>query len=361
MPAGAAIAAAAIGAAGSAAGGAASKKGAKSAADTQAQAASHAADLSYKQYQQTREDLAPFRFIGYNASDLLAQMLGLPSTATLGQPAPTPSAAPPSGQLNIFGGVSGAKLPDGWGYQAPQPVGNMDSGFSVSPGAITDQTGRVVMTLPPDVTDEASAANFLASMGGGVRSATTASSAPAIPAPSTTDAMHAALARYGLKGLTFQPTQAELEATPGYQFNLAQGLRGVANSLAAKGKGISGEALKGAATFATGLADNTLQTQQGIFQQNLANVINPLEWASNLGQTASTTTGQLGLQGIQNVNAANIGGANALAAGQVGGANALAGAFNGIGNAATNYLLFNNLMKGGGGGGSATPGGSFSL
>lgn len=351
---GAAAIAAGIGAVGSIAGGLISSSGAKSAASQQADAANRAADLSYKQYQQTREDLAPFRFIGYNASDLLAQVLGLPSTATVGQPAPSAATAAAPVQTNIFGGVTGAKLPDGWGYQAPQQVGNMDSGFSMSPGAITDQTGRVVMTLPDNVTDEASAANFLAGIGGGVRSAIAQS--PAAPLPSTTDAMHAALARYGLKGLTFQPTQAELEATPGYQFNLAQGLRGVANSLAAKGKGISGEALKGGAAYATGLADNTLLTQQGIFQQNLANVINPLEWAANLGQTAATQTGQLGMQGVANTNALRVGAANAGAAGTVGSANALAGAFGGVGNAATNYLLFNNLLNNGGGGGYADTG-----
>src|SRR5882757_10993251 len=50
--------------------------------------------------------------------------------------------------------------------------------------------------------------------------------------------------------------QATLEKTPGYQFNLTQGQRAVTNSAAARGLGTSGAALKGAATFATGLADS---------------------------------------------------------------------------------------------------------
>lgn len=67
---------------------------------------------------------------------------------------------------------------------------------------------------------------------------------------------------------TFNPTQAELEKTPGYQFNLAQGLNAVQNSNAAKGLGLSGAGIRGAARYATGLADNTLKTQADIFNQN---------------------------------------------------------------------------------------------
>ena len=84
------------------------------------------------------------------------------------------------------------------------------------------------------------------------------------------------LQRNGIKGLTFQPTESQLASTPGYQFDLAQGLQSVQNSNAANGLGVSGAALKGAANYATGLANNTLTTQQGIFQQNLENVLSPL-------------------------------------------------------------------------------------
>ena len=56
-------------------------------------------------------------------------------------------------------------------------------------------------------------------------------------------------------------SQSQLEATPGYQFTEAQGLKGVQNSAAARGLGVSGAALKGAATYSTGLADSTYQQQ----------------------------------------------------------------------------------------------------
>lgn len=66
-------------------------------------------------------------------------------------------------------------------------------------------------------------------------------------------------------------TQAELEATPGYEFTLAQGLKSTQNSAAARGLGTSGAALKGAATFATGLSDSTYNTRWQQRQGEFAN------------------------------------------------------------------------------------------
>lgn len=151
----------------------------------------------------------------------------------------------------------------------------------------------------------------------------------------------------GLSGLTFNPTQAQLAATPGYQFDLAQGEQGVANSNAAQGRGISGAALKGAANYATGLANNTLTTQQGIFQQNLGNVLNPLQNVANLGENAAAQTGQLGTANINAANASAIGGANASAAGTVGSANAIAGGIGSLGSSPLNFQLYNQLLGGG--------------
>jgi hypothetical protein len=158
----------------------------------------------------------------------------------------------------------------------------------------------------------------------------------------------------GLSGLTFQPTQAQLAATPGYQFDLSQGLQGVYNSNAATGNGVSGNALKGAASYATGLANNTLTTQQGIFQQNLGNVLNPLTNLVGTGQNSAATVGQQGIQATGNANNALIGGANATAAGTVGTANAINSGLSGLGSSGTNYLLYNQLLNGNAGS-SATP------
>jgi len=154
----------------------------------------------------------------------------------------------------------------------------------------------------------------------------------------------AGLAPYGLSGLTFQPTQAQLAATPGYQFDLNQGLQSTQNANAAQGLGVSGAALKGAASYATGLANNTLTTQQGIFQQNLNNVLNPLQFNANMGENAAAGQGNYGMQATANANQYATAGSAATAAGTMGSAKALNSGLQAVGNAPLNYLLYSNLL-----------------
>lgn len=178
--------------------------------------------------------------------------------------------------------------------------------------------------------------------------------------------------------------QKALENTPGYQFTLNQGLRGVQNAAAAQGRGVSGNALAGAGQYATGLANSTFNQQLqnamgsqgqafgqtlGSQQQQFGQSISNVNQASQLqqqqyGQTATNIYQPLstllsGLSLAQNAaamtgNAANTSaaaqgnfltsGAAAQAAGVVGSNNALQGGFNG----ASNSLLLNQLMGGGG-------------
>jgi hypothetical protein len=105
-------------------------------------------------------------------------------------------------------------------------------------------------------------------------------------------------------------TQAQLEQTPGYQFTLGQGLKAVQSARAAKGLGVSGAALKGAAQFATGLADQTYKDQFNIQQQRFADVtsLSPLQQnqinnqysrlsgIATLGENAAAQTGTQGTQ-----------------------------------------------------------------
>ncbi len=62
------------------------------------------------------------------------------------------------------------------------------------------------------------------------------------------------------------PTEAEVQATPGYQFALDQGLKGVDTGAAAKGTLLTSGNQKSRLAFATGLAD---QTYQGAYQRAL--------------------------------------------------------------------------------------------
>lgn len=126
--------------------------------------------------------------------------------------------------------------------------------------------------------------------------------------------------------------QKTLESTPGYQFNLTQGLKATQNSAAARGLGTSGAALKGAATFATGLADSTYQNQFNNAVTNQTNAFNRLSSLVNTGENAAAQTGVLGNAAVTTQNNATIGGANATAA-----------ADNAIGTAGTNLA---NLTSG---------------
>jgi hypothetical protein len=161
----------------------------------------------------------------------------------------------------------------------------------------------------------------------------------------------------------FAPTMDQLAATPGYQFALREGLKGVGNSAAARGLGVSGAALKGAARFATGLADNTMQTQFNIDQANKTNAFNKLLSLVGSGQSAASGTGQFGQAAAANAGNYLTSGAAAQAAGGVGMANAIGGGLNNAANGYVNYTLANRLLGGSGGAGSgfgAVPTGGWS-
>lgn len=106
---------------------------------------------------------------------------------------------------------------------------------------------------------------------------------------------------------------ATLAQTPGYAFTLDQGLKATQNSYAAQGLGSSGAALKGAATFATGLASQT-------YEQQLQNYLN----LAATGQSASQTLAQLGVQNTQAAGEFGLAGglAEAQALGSAGAASA---------------------------------------
>ncbi|HDR9033741.1 TPA: hypothetical protein QDB07_001198 [Burkholderia vietnamiensis] len=156
------------------------------------------------------------------------------------------------------------------------------------------------------------------------------------------------------------PTAAQAQATPGYQFTLTQGLKSVQNSAAARGLGTSGAALKGAANYATGLADSTyndvfnraLSTYnanfgkaQTTFQTNYNSAANNVNRLTNLvgsGQNAAATNGSLGATAAANIGNTLTSGANAQASGVVGTANAISSGLNSLGSAGMTYGLLNN-------------------
>lgn len=156
------------------------------------------------------------------------------------------------------------------------------------------------------------------------------------------------------------PTAEQAQSTPGYQFTLDQGLQATQNSAAARGLGASGAALKGAAGYATGLANSTyndvynralssynsnFNTASSQFQTNYntaANNANRLQGVVSNGQNAANQTGTLGAATAANIGNTLQGGAQANASGAVASANAYSGALNSIGSNALTYGMLQN-------------------
>lgn len=130
--------------------------------------------------------------------------------------------------------------------------------------------------------------------------------------------------------------ESTLENTPGYKFTLNQGLESVQNSFAAKGLGSSGAALKGAASFATGLADQT-------YEERLQDYLT----TAGRGQSAAAGQGALGQEAAATAGGFSTSGAAATAAGTVGGANALSAALTGLSTNASNGALLSSLNNSG--------------
>lgn len=142
-----------------------------------------------------------------------------------------------------------------------------------------------------------------------------------------------------------QMDQATLERTPGYQFNLSQGLRGAQNQLTASGLGRSGAAVKAASRFATGLADNTYGNQFNYENINRQNEYNRLLGVTQVGGNAAAGVSNAAISTGQGVANSFIQGGNAQAAGIMGGANYLNQGAQGL----SGNLLLAALQRGGGG------------
>ena len=129
-----------------------------------------------------------------------------------------------------------------------------------------------------------------------------------------------------------QMTQEQLEATPGYQFTLGQGLKSTQSAAAARGLGVSGAALKGAASYVTGLANNTYKDQFALQQQrfkdlldlntgqqtNLTNQWGRLYDTARLGANAASGLGTTGATLANNMGTAQIAQGTAQAQGTKG-------------------------------------------
>lgn len=150
------------------------------------------------------------------------------------------------------------------------------------------------------------------------------------------------------------PTAAEAAATPGYQFTLAQGNRGVSAAASAGGRSLSGGTLKAIGQYDEGLASttygDTFNRALSTYQAQLAGqsqAYNQLAGVAGTGQTAVQGINQTGTATAANVGNLMTGIGNAQASGIIGSANAIGGGIGGATNSISQALLYQSLFGGG--------------
>lgn len=162
-----------------------------------------------------------------------------------------------------------------------------------------------------------------------------------------------------IPGLTAPITmdQKTLEATPGYKWNLEQGIRGV--NLSTISSGLSGGQAKAAARYATGLADSTYQNQFNNANTNKQNAFNFLLQTALPGiNSAGTYAGAATSAGNAALGATTDVG-KTISGNTVGAGNAQAAADIATGKQVGN--IFGSAASAFGGGGSSNPFGNYGM
>lgn len=139
---------------------------------------------------------------------------------------------------------------------------------------------------------------------------------------------------------TKQPTAADVQGIPGYQFGLSQGLGAINQGMNVNNPGSN--ATRAATKFAE---DYALQSAYPLYTAQQTNIYNRLASLAGLGQQATQASGQLGQATGSNLSQLAVGGANAVAGGQVGAANAYSSGLGGLANSAMLYNLMSPTQQ----------------
>jgi hypothetical protein len=144
----------------------------------------------------------------------------------------------------------------------------------------------------------------------------------------------------------FSPTQAQLEAYPGYQFALQQGQQAVRNADTATVGAMSSGTLKDLANYTTGAAAQNYGNFFNQYQTQQNNIFNRLSNIAGLGQSAAAGVGNSGTQLGTGMAQAGAAAGASQAAGTIGAANAITGGVNNLAGMA--YLNGNSGASSGG-------------
>lgn len=131
-----------------------------------------------------------------------------------------------------------------------------------------------------------------------------------------------------LPGMTEAYDPTKLLQEPGYQFGLAEGQKALERSLAARGAGGGGAALKAAARYGSDYGTTKLDEAFGRQQSSNQQRYNQLMGLINVGQSSANQTAAAGGQFSAQAGANTMGAADARAAADIAGANTIGSLLN---------------------------------
>jgi hypothetical protein len=171
-------------------------------------------------------------------------------------------------------------------------------------------------------------------------------------------------ADYGRYAKDFQ--MSDFQQDPGYAFRLAEGMKAMDRTAAARGGLMSGGALKAGQQYGQDMGSQEYQNAYQRYQTNRANQLAPLGALTSAGQNAAQNTSatnalyggqmgdasrayantqnELGLGGQQRASGYLTGGQQAQAAGNMGAQNSMNQGFSNAGSSMQNALLMNRLF-----------------
>lgn len=268
------------------------------AADSQSRSSSAALDEQRRQFDQARQDAAPFRDTGVAANSRMRDLLGL----------------------------------------------NTDSGKVSFKGQVFDSKDHLRQALTDDYVRQ-----------GGDPSSPQYQQSLQNELGNATQYQDPAGSGFGDSPLTRKFTMGDFYADPvtqaGLQFGLDEGTKGLNRMAAARGSLNSGAALKDLTRFGTDYAGTKANESYGRFTNDQNQLYNKLAAVSGSGQVAQQNTSSLGAQTATNVGNLISAQGNARGAASIAQGNAFSNGFNTVGNLWNQQNMVNQLTNSGAGNG----------
>ena len=130
----------------------------------------------------------------------------------------------------------------------------------------------------------------------------------------------------------------DFQKDPGYDFRMAEGMKGMTNSAAARGGLLSGAALKAASQYNQNFASNEFGNAVSRFNSNRDGQYNKLADLAGIGQRTANQNGQNAMTFGQNVGAGMMNTGQQVGSNMMGAGNARASGYLAQGNALTGVI-----------------------